>query len=335
VKLKAMLKTAKSHCGRILKLVRKYTGIDFLIKKFKHLPNKYKRMIYGFIFILPWLIGLIYISIPILFRSIRMAFSDKYYYIIDVGWRITGKWYDFTQFKRIFMDEPFHVTRIIETFQDILIVVPLVVIFALILALLLNQKLKGIGIFRTIFFIPVILLSGNMLMNFERNSLLTVPAIASGTISNFMTDYFPQVFNEVILGAFGKIVLILWLSGVQILIFLAGLQKMDKSLYEAARIDGASMWELFWKITLPALIPLIYINVIYTTIIYANLSNNAIVQIINVHSDEAGILAGTLTDEINYGRAYSAALSWILFLIELVVIGFYSFVVRLSSRKYD
>ena len=330
-----MLKTAKSHCGRILKLVRKYTGIDFLIKKFKHLPNKYKRMIYGFIFILPWLIGLIYISIPILFRSIRMAFSDKYYYIIDVGWRITGKWYDFTQFKRIFMDEPFHVTRIIETFQDILIVVPLVVIFALILALLLNQKLKGIGIFRTIFFIPVILLSGNMLMNFERNSLLTVPAIASGTISNFMTDYFPQVFNEVILGAFGKIVLILWLSGVQILIFLAGLQKMDKSLYEAARIDGASMWELFWKITLPALIPLIYINVIYTTIIYANLSNNAIVQIINVHSDEAGILAGTLTDEINYGRAYSAALSWILFLIELVVIGFYSFVVRLSSRKYD
>jgi len=172
-------------------------------------------------------------------------------------------------------------------------------------------------------------------MNFERNSLLTVPAIASGTISNFMTDYFPQVFNEVILGAFGKIVLILWLSGVQILIFLAGLQKMDKSLYEAARIDGASMWELFWKITLPALIPLIYINVIYTTIIYANLSNNAIVQIINVHSDEAGILAGTLTDEINYGRAYSAALSWILFLIELVVIGFYSFVVRLSSRKYD
>ncbi|MFA7561027.1 MAG: sugar ABC transporter permease [Candidatus Izemoplasmatales bacterium] len=335
MKLKAMLKTAKSHCGRILKLVRKYTGIDFLIKKFKHLPNKYKRMIYGFIFILPWLIGLIYISIPILFRSIRMAFSDKYYYIIDVGWRITGKWYDFTQFKRIFMDEPFHVTRIIETFQDILIVVPLVVIFALILALLLNQKLKGIGIFRTIFFIPVILLSGNMLMNFERNSLLTVPAIASGTISNFMTDYFPQVFNEVILGAFGKIVLILWLSGVQILIFLAGLQKMDKSLYEAARIDGASMWELFWKITLPALIPLIYINVIYTTIIYANLSNNAIVQIINVHSDEAGILAGTLTDEINYGRAYSAALSWILFLIELVVIGFYSFVVRLSSRKYD
>ncbi|HQN74586.1 MAG TPA: ABC transporter permease subunit [Bacillota bacterium] len=137
------------------------------------------------------------------------------------------------------------------------------------------------------------------------------------------------------MSAFGKIVLILWLSGVQILIFLAGLQKMDKSIYEAARIDGASIWELFWKITLPALIPLIYLNIIYTTIIYANLSNNAIVQIINVHSDEAGMMAGTLTDEINFGRAYSAALSWILFFIELTVIGVYSLIVKLSSKRYD
>ncbi len=317
------------------KYIFKYTGLTWLNKKFSHLPNKYKKMVYAFIFILPWLIGLIYISIPIFLRSIRMALSDKYYFITGVGWQITGKWYEFTQFKRIFANEPYHVERIIGTFQDIAIVVPLVVIFALILALMLNQKVKGIKIFRTIFFIPVILLSGNMLMNFERNALLTVPAIANGEISSFMQQYFPAVFNDIILSAFGKIVLILWLSGVQILIFLAGLQKMDKSIYEAARIDGASMWELFWKITLPALIPLIYLNIIYTTIIYANLSNNAIVQIINVHSDEAGMMAGTLTDEINFGRAYSAALSWILFFIELTVIGVYSLIVKLSSKRYD
>jgi len=264
-----------------------------------------------------------------------MALSDKYYFITGVGWQITGKWYEFTQFERIFTEEPYHLSQISATFEDVLLVVPLVVIFALILALMLNQKIKGIGIFRTIFFIPVILLSGNMLMNFERNSLLTVPAIANGTISSFMTDYFPDLFNEVLLNAFGQIVLILWLSGVQILIFLAGLQKMDKSIYEAARIDGASIWELFWKITLPAMIPLIYINIIYTTIIYANLSNNALIQLITSSSDESRSLAGTLTDEINYGRAYSAALSWILFGIELTVIGFYSLVVRLSSKKYD
>ena len=110
---------------------------------------------------------------------------------------------------------------------------------------------------------------------------------------------------------------------------------MDKSMYEAAEIDGASMWELFWKITLPALIPLLYINIIYTTIVYSNLSNNAIVQIINVSSDENRSLAGTLVDEVNYGRAYSAALSWILFTIELLVIGGYSLMVKLASKRYS
>ena len=313
----------------------KYTGLHWLAGKFKLLPNKVKKMVYAILFIMPWIIGIIYISLPILFRSIRMALSDKYYFISGTGWQITGKWYEFTQFKRIFADEPYHLKQIIATFQDVAIVVPLVVIFALILALLLNQKIKGRAIFRTIFFIPVILLSGNILASFERNSLLTVPAIANGTIQTFISDYFPNVFNDLIVSAFGKIVLILWLSGVQILIFLAGLQKMDQSIYEAAKIDGASMWELFWKITLPALIPLMYINIIYTTIVYSNLSNNAIVRIINVHSDESQSLGGTLTDEVNYGRAYSAALSWILFMIELVVIGFYTVVIRLSSRRYE
>lgn len=312
-----------------------YTGLKWLNQKFRQLPNRIKKTVYAILFISPWLIGLIYISIPVMLKSVRMALSDKYYYISEVGWQITGKWYDFTQFKRIFMDEPYHLEQIIATFKDIAIVVPLVVIFALILGLMLNQKIKGRGIFRTIFFIPVILLSGNMLANFSRNDLLTVPAIANGTISAFITNYFPELFNEVLLAAFGKIVLILWLSGVQILIFLAGLQKMDQSTYEAAKIDGASMWELFWKITLPALTPLIYINIIYTTIVYANLSNNAIVQIINVHQDESQSLGGTLTDEVNYGRAYSAALSWILFFIELFVIGFYTLVIRLSSKKYE
>ncbi|MDD4069657.1 MAG: sugar ABC transporter permease [Candidatus Izemoplasmatales bacterium] len=335
VKIKDILKIAKKYLSVAIKYFCKYTGLTYLKSKFMKLPNKYKRWVYGIGFILPWLLGLAYISLPILLKSIRMAFSDKYYFVTGIGWQITGKWNDFTQFKRIFRDEPFHVSQIFHTLEDVALVVPLVVVFALILALLLNQKVKGIAIFRTIFFIPVILLSGNMLMNFERNSLLTVPAIANGEISNFMNEYFPDLFNEVIISAFGKIVLILWLSGVQILIFLAGLQKMDKSTYEAARIDGASMWELFWKITLPALVPLIYLNIIYTTIIYSNLSNNAIVQIINVHSDESRMLGGTLTDEINYGRAYSAALSWILFMIELLVISFYSLVIKLSSRKYN
>jgi len=325
----------QKHVNPVFVIILKYSGITWIGKQLRKLPNRVKNGFYGLMFILPWIIGMGLIGIPILAKSIRMALSDKYYYIVNVGWQITGKWYDFTQFKRIFADEPFHLTQIASTFKDVALVVPLVVIFALILSLMLNQKLKGRAIFRTIFFIPVILLSGNMLANFQTNGLLTVPAIANGTISSFLTAYFPEFFSSIVAQAFEKIVLILWLSGVQILIFLAGLQKMDASTYEAAEIDGASMWELFWKITLPAVIPLIYINIIYTTIVYSNLSNNAIVSIINSSSDINGSLAGTLSDEVNYGRSYSAALSWILFAIELTIIGSYSLVIKLASRRYE
>lgn len=319
----------------VLRKVAKVTGLAWLGRKIHRIPNRIKTAIAGILFIVPWLIGMVLIGLPVLGKSIRMALSDKYYFVIGSGWQILGNWYDFTQFKRIFGDEPFHLEKILATFKDVGLVVPLVCVFALILAMLLNQKLKGRAVFRTIFFIPVILLSGNMLSNFENNGLLTVPAIANGTITRMLADYFPEILANVVTVAFGKIVLILWLSGVQILIFLAGLQKMDPATYEAAEIDGASMWEMFWKITLPALMPLMYLNIIYTTIVYSNLSNNAIVQLINIHSDQNGSLAGTFADEVNYGRAYSAALSWVLFAIELVVIGTYSLVIKLASRRYE
>jgi ABC-type sugar transport system permease subunit len=318
-----------------LRKIARLLGLSWLKEKFDRIPHRWKNTIYGYLFVLPWIVGLGLIAFPLLARSIRMALSDKYYYIVGVGWNTQGIWYDFTQFKRIFTEEPWHLEQIVATVKDIALVVPLVVVFALILALMLNQKVKGRAIFRTIFFIPVILLSGNMLSNFSSNGLLTVPAIANGTISTLLSQYFPDVFATVVTAAFSKIVLILWLSGVQILIFLAGLQKMDKSTYEAAEIDGATMWETFWKITLPEMIPLMYINIIYTTVIYANLSNNAIVAIINSSSSENGSLSGTLVDEVNYGRAYSAALSWILFMIELGIIGAYVGVVKLASTRYD
>lgn len=310
-------------------------GLAWIAERLRRLPNRVKNAIYGILFIFPLLAGLLSIGIPILAKSVRMALSDKYYYIVGQDWQITGVWSDFTQFKRIFGEEPYHLQQISLTFQDVALVVPLVVVFALLLAMMLNQKVKGRAIFRTIFFIPVILLSGNMLSNFASNGLLTIPAIANGTISGFLTAYFPDLFSEVVAAAFQKIVLILWMSGVQVLIFLAGLQKMDPATYEAAEIDGASVWEMFWKITLPALLPLMYINIVYTTVVYANLSNNAIVQIITVHSDANRSLAGTLADEISYGRAYSAALSWILFGIELAVIGGYCGLVKLASKRYD
>jgi len=297
-----------------------------LHNKYEHLPNKTKNAIAGYLYILPFIIGFIVFGAYQLIISLRMSFSDNAMYVIDEEKGISKfvmRGFSFHQYTDIFKNNPTHVDTILSVIKDVLVVVPLVVILSLILALLLKKKRKGLGIFRTIFFIPVILLSGNLLNYFSEYGLLTMPGVQSGKINELISFYFPEQISSVISFAFGKIILILWLSGVQTIIFLAGLNKIDKGVYEAASIEGASSWDAFWKITLPSLSGLIIINIVYTTVIYCNLSNNALVSLIN-----------SVMGNSQYGRDYASALSWILFIIELLVIGIYSLIVKLSFKKY-
>ncbi|MCK7487553.1 MAG: hypothetical protein MZU97_20100 [Bacillus subtilis] len=127
----------------IFRAIAKYSGLTWVSKQYAKIPHKFKDWLYGYLFILPWILGMGLIGLPVLGRSIRMALSDKYFFVAGQGWRITGLWSDFTQFKRIFTSEPWHLQQIVNTTQDIALVVPLVVIFALILAMMLNQKVKG------------------------------------------------------------------------------------------------------------------------------------------------------------------------------------------------
>jgi ABC-type sugar transport system permease subunit len=312
---------------RILAVVFKYTGITYLTKKYQHLSNRKRHAITGLMFVSPWLLGLYLFGLRPLLSSIRMSFANQAQYIINpeatsVVFVVNG--WTTRHFTSLFQNQPGHVQTIISVFSDIALIVPLVMIFALLLALMLNQPIKGKGIFRVIFFIPVILLSGNMLSYFNQYNLLSVPAITSGAITSGINQYLPPQFSAIITGAFERIVLILWLSGVQTLIFLAGLQKNDRAIYEAAAIDGASLWDSFWKITLPGLHSLMIINIIYTTVIYANLSNNPLIGLINQ----------TLVD-VRFGRAYSSMLAWILFIVQLLIIGIYTLMIKLSNRRYQ
>lgn len=313
--------------NRVADWIVKKTGLDKLNRRFARLPQRRRKSLTGLAFISPWLIGLILFGIRPFVRSLRMSLATAAKYIVNatnqtVDFVVEG--FSFVQYVTIFKNNPSHVETILEVFEDMALVVPLVLVFSLLLALMLNQDIKGRGLFRVIFFIPVILLSGSMLSSFGTYGLLSVPAASSTAIAEAIEFYLPEVFSNIILGAFGKIVLILWLSGVQTLIFLAGLKKMDKAVYEAAAIDGASMWDSFWKITLPALQPLMIINIVYTTVVYANLSNNGLVQLITQ----------TISD-VRFGRAYSSALAWILFLIELSIIGIYAGIVKVSSRRVE
>ena len=319
---------------KIWKVIRKPTlkvwkvmkvPFSFINSKFKKLPNKKKNAIQGYLYILPWIIGFSIFGVYQMFSSLRMSFAESAQTVIDQAkgkavFQIRG--FSFVQYQDIFKNNPTHLDTILATLSDVAIVIPLVVIFALILALLLKRPIKGKGLFRTIFFVPVILLSGNLLSYFNQYGLLVMPAVASGKIQEAISFYFPAAIADIISFAFGKIILILWLSGVQTIIFLAGLNKIDKSVYEAASIEGANGWDCFWKITLPSISGLIVINIIYTTVIYCNLSNNGLVALIN----------DVMLNPI-YGRDYASALSWILFTIELLVIGVYSLVITLIFRR--
>ena len=289
------------------------------------LKNKTKKALYGYLFTLPWIIGFFLFGLYPLMRSLRFALSQSEQ-LNAVTRTFTVKGFGFYQIIKLFSDNPEHLKTIGSFVLDILEVVPIVLVFALILALLLNQNIKGRGVFRSIFFLPVVLLSGAMLGYFSSYNLLTVPSITNGALAEVIDNFFPGFLSEMIVEIFSRIVLILWLSGVQILIFMAGLSKIDKGVYEAAKVDGASGWDCFWKITFPALIPLMYINIIYTTVIYSNLGNfNPLVNLIS----------STQTNAVQYGRGYASMLSWLLFLIDIVTIGLYSLIIKLSSTRYE
>ena len=117
-------------------------------------------------------------------------------------------------------------------------------------------------------------------------------------------------------------IMILWYSGVQIIVYLAGLQKIDKSMYEAARIDGASRWQILWKITMPVLAPLTLVNIVYTIVTLSTFATSPIIQkiLVDMYRPERGL-------------GYASALAWIYFLAILIVIGIFVLISSIYRRK--
>lgn len=197
--------------------------------------------------------------------------------------------------------------------------VPLIVIFSLFIAVVLNQKFIGRSFARSIFFLPVILTSG-VILTLESTSLVMAvneQNATSGSLINVLSSFeLKRLMLEVgvsetivnyLTGAVDRIYEIVSLSGVQILIFLAGIQTISPQLYEASKIEGATGYEAFWKITFPMVSPLILVNMIYTII--DSFSQNELVTLIRT----------TAFSQFDFGL--SSAMAWIYFLaISLILL---------------
>ncbi|WP_194287419.1 carbohydrate ABC transporter permease [Gracilibacillus oryzae] len=225
----------------------------------------------------------------------------------------------------VWLKDMFFLQELLSFSMTTLLRVPVIVVFALIIAMLLNQNVKLKGTFRTIFFLPVIVASGPVINQLVDQGATAIPMVNQDVIISLLSQVFPMFITDVIAGLFSQIIIILWYSGVQILIFLAVLQKIDPSLYEAAKIDGGSSWECFWKITLPTIKPIVLINMVYTLVSLANSGQNPIIDLIYANMFNA-----------TRGYGFASAMAWMYAIIIgiMLIIIFLAFRERKTKRAF-
>jgi len=273
----------------------------------KPLKRKTRENLAGWAFMSLWVIGFLVFTMYPLFISLYYSMSKVT--LSGEGIQETFVWFD--NYKQIFSSAPgFTFLQAVGDFAfEILFKVPIITVFAIIIAVMLNQNIKARGFFRGIYFLPVIIASGPVINQLVAQGAATIPLVEQMGIIDLINQTFTPNLARPIAGIFSELIVILWFSGVQILLFIAALQKIDRSTYEAAMIDGAGAWESFWKITMPSLKSMVLVSVIFTIINLATFSENkAIAQIkTNMFALETGF-------------GFSSAIAWVYFVALAIIL---------------
>ena len=275
----------------------------------------------GWIFVMPFLLGFVLVYLPIVVESIKYSFYEIKIVaggtpqFIPVGWE---------NYRVALFDDPDFVKTLLTGLLDMVFDIPMILIFSLFMAVLLNQKMAGRAAFRAIFFIPVILSTGLMETIEAQNIMGEYMEDASGiddgsgqsTASDIVSALDVEVLFsgmavgqglvEYVVMAINNIYDIVNRSGVQMLIFLAGLQSISPAIYESVQIDGATSWETFWKITFPMISPMILVNAVYTVIDSFTTNSNVVMKFISSAYEKSEEL--------------SSAMAWMYFLIVILII---------------
>lgn len=237
-----------------------------------------RREMKAYVFLIPWILGFtLFFALPLV-QSVIYSLSNV---------KMTAKgrqmsYAAFENFTYIFKTDTVFTNLLVDFYSNAVLRLAVILVFSLVIAMMLNQPLRGKGIFRTIFFLPIVVVSGPVLQRLVDEGATTVPLIESYGVSGIVSELLPPSLANPLSSLFAQMILVLWYSGVPILIYLTGLQKIDRSIYEAALIDGAGGWVVFWKITLPSLRPMILINGVYTLVFLATGGlNNVITEIDN------------------------------------------------------
>ena len=290
-------------------IYRKEAGYWIFFNKLKiKITNKRRNALAGYMFISIWLIGFIVLAAYPLIRSLIFSFQKV---TISGAQGILTVGVGFNNYLTIFTQDLEFLRMIQEFVFEMILYVPIILTIAMIIAMMLNQKIKLRGFFRAIYFLPVVIASGPVINELLNQGAGSVPIIEDLGMLEVLSGFLPMVIARPLSSFFSEMIMILWFSGVQIVLFLAGLQKLSKEIYEAAEIDGASPWEKFWKITLPSLKSIIFVSAIYTIVMLATFSNNEIITYIQ----SSGVMFSS-----DKGYGYASTLAWIYFIVIVVLL---------------
>ena len=286
-------------------------------KKIASLDRRKSRA--GWVFVLPFIIGLLLIYIPIIFDSILLSFQDV---TINQEGQVVKTFVGWANYREAIMGDVGFAENLWKGLGKLAFDIPAIIIFSLFMAVMLNQKMVGRAAFRAIFFIPVILSTGLMesiesqnILGDEMESEIENGSGASTASEIVSAMDVERLFANMKIGtgivdyvtkAINNIYDIVNRSGVQMLIFLAGLQSISPAIYESCSIDGATEWETFWKITFPMISPMILVNGVYT--------------IIDSFTTDSNVVMKYIKNAYSKGEEISTAMSWIYFLIVILIV---------------
>lgn len=280
-------------------------------KKHRGLAGRRSRT--GLLFVLPWLIGFCGIFIRSVVTSLVYSVSKTT--IADFGMKTEYIGFSY-YFRALFIDSNF-VRSLTEEVGGMIPQVIIILAFSLMMAVILSGKFRGRTFFRSVFFLPVICGSG-LILSIMNGDVLSSSVLSGARASMlFQTNGIDTVLMKlgmntslinILMGIVNGVFDLSWQSGLQILLFISGIMGISPTLYEAAKIEGATAWESFWKITFPMLSPIMVLNAVYSIIDRFIDYNNGVLQYILGFAQKLEF-------------SYSSAMAWLYFLVVGILVG--------------
>lgn len=276
-----------------------------------------RKSIYGYVFILPFIVGLAIYFVTPMMSAVSFALSKLT--VNTTGYEL--EFVGFENFRHAFLVDVNFRKLLLSSLSEMLVNVPLVVIFSFFLASVVSMEFKGRGLVRTILFLPVITSSGavailtaqdymSIMMSTSDKYTSAGGGLASVFVSAVSQMELPAGIIEFLVSSVNRVYDIVVMSAVPVVIFIAALQSIPDALFEASYIEGASKWEVFWKIKFPMISPHILVCVVYCIIDSLNSASNVVISNIK-----------TVTySEFNYGLGSAMSFSYMAIIIVILMI---------------